>query len=213
MAARATTSRSRPFSSAIHALASRSDPGCLIDREGTLLFANDAWDRFALENGGGPSCCAAALTGSRIYDHVAGEEPRRMLRMLVERVLRQAAQAGPHRAVATSECNSPDSARLVALQLEPVMAGTEVLGLVLVHRVVRQLPAADVYPVVEGRDYHGPDEAIEQCSCCRRTRRPDDPAEWDFVPALVAVTPREARFGYCPLCRELHHAGAPEREG
>ncbi len=74
------------------------------------------------------------------------------------------------------------------------------------QRVVRELPAGEVYPVMEGtlEHYRGEGGELEQCCCCRRTRRPAEPAEWDFVPLLVAVPPRDAILCYCPLCGELH---------
>ena len=206
MTVRAATSRSRPFTAAIHALAASRDPGCLVDLEGAILFVNDAWEQFALENGGGARCSAGSLVGARILDHVSGEEPRRMLRMAVQRALRRGGP-GDRPSIQTSECNAPDVARLVATQLAPVLAGPDVLGLTLVQRTVRQLPIQEVYQLVDGadRDYHGDGGVLEQCSCCRRTRRPHEPEDWDFVPGLVAAPPADTRFGYCPLCRELHY--------
>jgi hypothetical protein len=214
MAARAATSRSNPFTTAIQGLAASGDAACLIDLEGTILFVNDAWERFGAENGGGKRCSAGDLVGSRIQDHVSGEEPRRVLRTLLRRALRRGPRQGGRPAVQTSECNGPDVARLVMTQLAPVIAGSEALGLTLVHRVVRELPAGEVYPLVDGgdRDYHAGDGVLEQCSCCRRTRRPSEPAEWDFVPGLVAAPPVDARFAYCPLCRELHYAADTAEE-
>lgn len=83
-----------------------------------------------------------------------------------------------------------------------------------VRRLVRALPAGEVYPVVEGTadGYRTADGTLEQCSCCRRTRRPAEPEEWDFVPGLVAAPPADILFAFCPLCRELHSPLGPGDE-
>jgi hypothetical protein len=201
MVARPSTSRSRPFTAAIHELAARPDAAVLLDMEGTILFANEAWERFSALAG---ESSTGTLVGSRLVDAVRGDEPREVLRRLLAR-----AAVGPlaHPISVTSECNGPDLARLMTTQISPIVAGTELIGLTFVQRVVRELPVSEVYQVVEGaaEDYRGDGGALEQCSCCRRTRRPSDPSEWDFVPALVAAPPDDAQFGYCPLCRALHH--------
>jgi len=199
MVARAPSSRSKPFTAAIHELAARTDAAVLLDLEGTILFANDAWERHARATG----TFAELPVGARLTDGVQGEVPRKVLEELLARVTR----APAHPLTITTECNGPDVARLVTTQLTPVMAGGDAVGVRLVVKVVRELPAAEVYPVIEGTadDYRTPEGALTQCCCCRRTRRPADAAEWDFVPALVAAPPGDTRYGYCPLCHELHH--------
>ncbi len=206
MAARAPPSRSKPFTAAIHELATRSDAAVLLDLEGTILFLNDAWERFARATG----AFGDLAVGMRLADAIQGEIPRHVFVELVARVTRPPARA----MTATAECNGPDVARLVTSQLTPVLAGAEVIGLTLAMKIVRELPAAEVYEVREGTadEYRAAGGAVEQCCCCRRTRRPADPAEWDFVPALVAAPPEDTSFVYCPLCNELHNplGGDPE---
>jgi PAS domain-containing protein len=199
MAARATSPRSRLFTATIRGLSAKTDAAVLLDLEGTVLFLNDAWERLARRSG-----CSSSLTvGSPFAESVQGEEPRTVLRDLLGRVARS---TDGRPVTVTSELNSPDVARLVTTQVSPLVAGTEPIGLTVVQRVVRELPAGEVYPVVEGtlESYRGAGGELEQCCCCRRTRRPAEPAEWDFVPLLVAVPPRDAIFCYCPLCGELH---------
>lgn len=199
MAARAPSSRSRPFTAAIHDLAATGDAAVLVDLAGTILFANDAWDRLARMVG----AAGDAAVGKRLVDSVHGAEARELLQQVLARAARTTAG---RIASVTLERNGPDLARLVRMRVSPVMAGSEAIGLAVVQRIVRELPAREVYPVVEGTadEYRAPGGGIEQCTCCRRTRRPAEPAEWDFVPALVAAPPPDATYGYCPLCRELH---------
>lgn len=208
MMPRDPSSRSRPFTAAIHDLAARGDAAVLVDLEGTILFANDAWERFSRLWG----TLGQVSVGMRLTDAVQGAEPREVLR----RVLDRAAQGPEGRARSfTVECNGPDLARLVNIQVTPLLAGTEPIGLTIVQRLVRELPAGEVYPVVEGSadGYRTAAGTLEQCSCCRRTRRPAEPEEWDFVPALVAAPPADTRFGFCPLCRELHSPLGPDEDG
>ncbi len=198
MAARAPSSRSRPFTAAIRELAARTDPAALVDLEGTILFSNDAWERFARLGGG----FGEAGVGTRLLEAIRGEEARDALRQLLAWAAR--GPGGRPRSL-TVECNGPDLARLVSMQVAPVLAGSQAIGLAIVQRVVRELPAGEVYEVVEATaDQYRSGGAPVQCSCCRRTRRPAEPDEWDFVPALVAAPPADAVFVYCPLCRELH---------
>lgn len=199
MVARASTPRARPFTAAIHELAASPDAAVLLDLEGTILFANEAWERFARLSG----ALGQTAVGTRLLDGIQGSEPGDTLR----RVLARAAPGSIARArTLTFECNGPDLARLVTVQVAPLLVGSETIGLTIHQRVVRELPVREVYQVVEGsaEEYRGGDGALEQCSCCRRTRRPAEPAEWDFVPALVAAPPSDTAYATCPLCQELH---------
>jgi len=208
MAARATSIRSRPFTAAIHELAARADAAVLLDLGGIVLFANDAWERFLRTT----AALGVTPVGVRLADAIQGELPRKVFEELLARVTR--APGGARTVTTTTECNGPDRARLVTSHFSPVLAGTEVIGVAVVVKIVRELPASEVYQVVEGTadEYRTPEGALEQCCCCRRTRRPSDPAEWDFVPALVAAPPPDTTYAYCPLCHELHDplGGEPE---
>jgi hypothetical protein len=207
-----------PFADEVRLLAHHRDPALLLDREGVILFANEAWDRFARENGGGERVAAAALVGTRWFDHIAGEEPRRLHKLLFERAARRLGPAAGGGVVQLNEANTPALARLVATHLEPVIGpGDQLTGVAVIHRTVRELPLEEVYPLASGEEsrWRGEDGLVEQCSCCRRVRRPESPEEWDLVPGLVAEPPQQARFGYCALCMELHYpagAGVPPEE-
>jgi len=217
MAARAP-SRPIPFADEVRHLARLKDPALLLDREGTILFANEAWDRFARDNGGGERVDSSVLVGTRWLDHIAGEAPRRLHRLLLERALRRLGPAPGGGVVQLNESNGPSLARLVATHLEPIQTPAGQVGVAVVHRTVREVPMREVYPIASGDEarWRGAEGAVEQCSCCRRVRRPEEPEEWDLVPGLVAEPPRDVRFGYCALCLELHYAGGagvePERD-
>jgi hypothetical protein len=204
--------RSRPFTAAMHEVAAVREPACLLDPDGVILFVNDAWERRSAERGGGDRCGSSGVVGRRWLEAIAGEEPRRLHAVLLHRALRRQGGAPGGAVIHTSEDNDGETARLVSTHLEPVVVppGT-LVGIAVVHRTVRELPIGDVYATVEGGEtgYRDGAGALAQCSCCRRTRRPDAADEWDYVPALVLVPPSRTVFGYCPLCLELHGAGGP----
>lgn len=199
MVAKASSSRARPFTAAIHELAACPDAAVLLDLEGTVLFANDAWERFARAGGG----LGEAEIGKRLLDAIQGKESRDLLGLLLELAAREPVAGTRSLSV---ERNGPDLARLVNMLVSPVLAGSEPIGLTVVQRIVRELPACEVYEIVDGSpaEYRNAAGMLVQCSCCRRTRRPADPEQWDFVPALVNAPAAEVEFGFCPLCHELH---------
>jgi PAS fold len=206
-------SRPRPFSSAIHDLAALRDPACLLDHDGVILFVNDAWERFGDAHGARDRCGAGTLVGTRWLDGIHGEQPRHLHAALLHRALRREGDAPGGAVLHTSECNDATTARLVSARMTPVsMTPGTLLGVSIVHRVVRELAIAEAYCVVEAdaSRYRTADGAVDQCACCRRARRPEAPEEWDFVPALVERSPEGVRFVYCALCLELHCGVAPE---
>jgi hypothetical protein len=200
-----------PFADEVRLLAHAAEPALLLDRSGVILFVNEAWERFARQNGGNELVTSRGLVGSRWFDQIAGEEPRRLHRLLLERAARRLGPGRDGSVVQLNESNSPELARLVATELRPVFgADREVSSLSIIHRVVRERPLADVYPPVVGPPgrWRG-DRGIVQCSCCRRVQRPEEPAEWDLSSPLLAVPPGDTCFAYCTLCLALHYpAGA-----
>jgi len=200
----------------MHQLASLREPACLLDADGVILFVNDAWDRFAAENGGGSRAGSSGVVGTRWLDGIQGEDPRRVHAVLLHRAMRREGD-GPGGAVLhTSEANDDRVARLVATRLDAILSPAGALvAIAVVHRTVRELPLEEVYPPVDGGgDAHrSPDGSIEQCSCCRRTARQDGSGEWDYVRSFAAVPPRATHFVYCPLCVELHCPTGPGIDG
>jgi hypothetical protein len=196
----------------MHDIAALREPACLLDPQGVLLFVNDAWERRAAERGGGDRCGSSGVVGRRWLEAIAGEEPRRLHAVLLHRALHRQGGGSSGAVIHVSEDNDGDTGRLVSTHLEPVIVppGT-LVGISVVHRTVRELPIAEVYAPVGGGEQGYRDAAgeLHQCGCCRRTRRPDAPDEWDYVPALVLVPPSRTVFEYCPLCLELHCAGGP----
>lgn len=195
-----------PLASEIRLLAQRAEPALLLDRTGIILFVNEAWDRFAFANGGNVLVTSRGLVGTCWFDQIAGKEPRRLHRLLLERAARR---LGPRRngsVVQLNESNTPELARLVATELTPMVGSEgEVVSLAITHRLVRERPLAGVYPPVDSPPERWRGEyGIIQCSCCRRVARPEDATEWDLSIELLARPTADTHFAYCPLCLELH---------
>jgi hypothetical protein len=200
------------FVDEVRLLARLDDPALLLERSGVILFVNLAWDRFALANRGDELVMSRGLLGTRWFEQIAGEEPRRLHRVLLERAARRRGPGRGGAVVQLNESNTPDLARLVATELRPVPGpGGEVVSLAIVHRLVRQRPLDEVYPQVEGAPerWRG-EEGIVQCSCCRRVARPEDPDEWDLSIDLLLEPAPDTCFAYCPLCLSLHHPASED---
>ncbi len=193
----------------ISRLTQLAEPGLLLDRSGIILFVNQAWDRFAHANGGDDLVSSRGLVGTSWLDQIAGEEPRRYHRLLLQRAARRLGSRHGRSVVQLNESNTPALARLVATELTPLAEpGGGLAYLAVVHRTVRERPLADVYPPVDGpADRWRGDHGVVQCSCCRRVARPEAPAEWDLSIALLEHPAATTRFDYCPLCLELHYPG------
>jgi len=203
-----------PFADEVRLLAHAVEPALLLDRSGVILFVNEAWERFARQNGGSELAMSRGLLGSRWFDQIAGEEPRRLHRLLLERAARRLGPGRDGSVMQLNESNTPELARLVATELRPVFGSDgEVTSLSIFHRVVRERPLADVYPPVEGlpERWRG-DRGLVQCSCCRRVQRPEEPAEWDLSIPLLMAPPGDTCFAYCALCLALHYPGGAGAE-
>ncbi len=170
------------------------------------MFVNEAWDRFAEENGGAPACLGDALLGTRWLDHIAGEEVRATHAALLARAL--SPSSGARGAIVqVGECNTAITSALVSTRLQPVLLhGIEPTGVAIVHETVRARPIEEVYdPVARGvESYRDGEGRLTQCSCCRRLRDPVEGGSWDLVREVVQAPPTPVVHGLCELCAELH---------
>ena len=176
----------------------------MLDRQGAILFVNNAWDDHALVNGGAPGCLGTSLIGTSWIDHIRGEEVRRVYGAMLEQAL---AVHEPRRRPLSQvgESNTPNTAALVSTQFEPVMQGGEAIAVGIVHSTVRVRPIAEVYEIVHrpADAYRNFEGELVMCACCRRVRDPAEPERWDLVPEILADPP-PVSYGLCDLCAELH---------
>jgi hypothetical protein len=102
---------------------------CLLGPQGEILYVNDGWDRFALENDGGPGARGEQLLGKRYASFVNGLEARSFFEGLWLRVV--AGQPVAYRA----DCNSAQARRELSTSFTPVRLGTS-FGAVVVHSIL-----------------------------------------------------------------------------
>jgi len=193
------------------ALETEAGSACIVDPDGVVVWVNAAWDRFAEANGGAPGALGSAVVGTRFVDHLAGGEVRSHHLAAFAHALRMDDPSPPGGLVMVGECNSPSTARLVTSCFAPLRTPKgELLGVSAVYTVLREAPIGECYPPVTSDPdaYRAASGLIRQCACCRRVRRPGEPACWDLVPALVAARHPHVSHGICPLCIELHYPSA-----
>jgi hypothetical protein len=200
-----------PLSEVIRRLSAVREPACLLDSSGNFLFVNDAWDRADPE--AGPTGPAEELVGTSWLDRFQAEEVRRLHAEFLFHALKPPPGTRPRPEVHIVERNTPTSAVLVAMRMEPVVLDGGPVAVAITHTAVRERPIDEVYPPVERSADELRDESgrVTQCACCRRLRDPRERDRWDLVPALMERPPEGSAQALCGLCRELHY-GQPAEE-
>lgn len=164
----------------------------VVDRHDNILWVNDAWHRFAAENG------VSADVLARWRSYVGGiVEP---LRSHFAAAFASALETGTV-FEQDYECSSPEQRRVFHLRALPF----EGEGLVLEHTLLAETAwGEDAHDPLESR-YLGPSGTIAQCSNCRRVRVPLEPrgsAEETFhwVPAWIRESHPRTSHVICALC-------------
>jgi hypothetical protein len=132
----------------------------IIDLGGTILWTNEAWTRFARENGG-ESVPERFGPGRSYFAGISGP-------------LREFFQGAFESALLTKtvfeheyECSSADEYRLMHLRALPVPGGE----LLLQHSIVAEHPQDHASSTEQETRYRTRDGMVVQCSNCRRFRR------------------------------------------
>jgi len=190
----------------IRHLSAERSPACLIDAGGLFLFVNEAWDQ-------GPESHSPATTlvGTSWLDGFQGEEIRRLHAELLFKALRPPPGVRPRPVTHVVEKNTPTSAVLVKIRMEPVVMEGGPVAVAITHTAVRERPIDEVYEPVErpADDFRDAAGAVTQCSCCGRFKDPREEDRWDLVPALVEQVPAGTVRSLCGMCRELHYNQPP----
>lgn len=178
----------------LEALGATSSTVVGVDSDLRIALYNEAYVRFAEQNGGGPAFLRSWGLGASLLDAI----PPVLSDFYRSRLLAAMASNEPWQH--TYECSSPDLERTLHLTAYP-LGGR---GLLLVHSVRLEVPhtrelAAD--PVDSYRDGNG---FLTQCAYCRRTRRSE--ARWDFVPAALARGLDNVSHGICRACADHYFA-------
>lgn len=174
----------------------RQEEGVVValDGDDRIAWVNDAWARFAAENGGETVLARYGL-GTRYIDGIRGP-----LADYFARAFASVRTSGEPWEI-EYECSSPAIFRLHRMRVLPSVEA----GLLVEHNVVESRPhdrAAEIPRESDYRDDHG---LLVQCSNCRRVRRVGD--GWRWIPAWVATTPAPpVSHGLCATCEGLYVA-------
>ncbi|MFZ5829552.1 MAG: hypothetical protein ACOY3P_05670 [Planctomycetota bacterium] len=167
--------------------------------EGRLAALNQAWFRFAEENGGQPQLARDWGLGANVFEAIRGPL-RRFYRKAFRNCLREG-RPWSHR----YECSSPELLRVFHMKVFPLGASE---GLLVVNSlVVEHAHDFGERPVCEPELAHYQDEdgAIRQCSYCRRVRRTSDERQWDWIPRWVDRSPPESSHVICGACLDYYY--------
>lgn len=161
-----------------------------------FCYCNQAWDRFALENGAGPDVLAARVLHKPFLQFV----PKDLVAHF-RNLFRKARQSG-RRQSQDYECSSPQLFRVFRMEIYPLSPGS---GFVIINslRVVQSHSRAALDP--DDANYRDKNGLIYMCANCRRTRRADNLAAWDWVPAYVQHPSRDMSHGLCHFCRDYYY--------
>jgi len=175
-----------------------ADPSsiCALTDDLRIAYVNPAWVRFAQANQGSSSRHLWA-EGRAVLDAVPA-------------VLQDFYQALFARSLAMREvvthdydCSSPEEHRRMQMRVHPCTSG----GLLVVHSALRVGPPE--WPAGSEPDclYSNETGLATICAHCRRVRRADDPATWEWVPRMVQPGSAVPSHGLCPICSAYHYPG------
>lgn len=164
-----------------------------------LAYMNRAWSHFASENGGGTTFGRGWGLGRCILDAIA--QPLRPF--FVANYGRCLDESRPWEHV--YQCSSAERYREYHMTVFPLGRRE---GLLVVNSLRVESPHARVaLPPLEDR-YRNANGIICQCSHCRRTRRVDEAAIWDWVAEWVKRSPKGTSHSICPECFGFHYSKA-----
>ncbi|GFE61750.1 hypothetical protein [Geobacter sp. AOG2] len=170
-----------------------------------LSYFNEAWVRFARDNGGSPSLMSSECLGLSVLD-VTPEDLRPFYRELFTRAMASVTYR-PRSISHEYECSSPEKYRRFAMNLYRLEGGQ---GLLIVNALLVEMPheARGTVPVVPAADadaYLDHHALVIQCAACRRIKHQQHPGRWDWIPAWVRQPPERTSHGLCELCLNYYY--------
>ena len=169
---------------------------CAVSDDLRIRYVNRAWRTFARDNGARGDEERWGV-GANLLE-ATPEVLRRFYVLLFDRA-RDEGTVLRHE----YECSSPEVERRFVMHVYPCQER----ALVLVHTLSREVPHPQSGPGVTAIDalYRTRDGLLAQCSHCRRFKRKESAARWEWVPAMVADPPRRISHGLCRPCAQYYY--------
>lgn len=161
-----------------------------------ICYCNPAWDTFALENSAEAGVLAASVLHKPFLEFIPED-----LRLVYREIFQRARALGRMQSQ-DYECSSAEVFRIYRMQVYPLQPGC---GFAVVNSLVVAHPHTRAVCQPDDARYRDRDGLIRMCANCRRTRRVDAPAAWDWIPAYVERPWREVTHSVCPFCREYYY--------
>lgn len=171
----------------------RAEEGMIValDHDDRISWVNDAWLRFASENGG-DGVLARHGTGTRYIDGICGPLADYFAKAFA--TVRGSGEPW----VFEYECSSAMTFRLHRMRVLPIGEA----GLLVEHSAVDTRPHDRVAEAPEASEYRDAAGLLVQCSNCRKVRRVGD--GWRWIPAWVSSPPAPpVSHGLCAPCEGL----------
>ncbi len=168
----------------------------VLDRDLRIVYCNEAWNRFAAENGG-RGLERDSQVGRSLMDVIPLP-----LKQFFEENYRKALskrEIWSH----SYECSSPTVYRAFRMVSYPDPEGD---GVVVVNSITVERPHEDQDRKVcspNGMLYEDEQGIVTMCCHCRRTCRVGQTAVWDWVPIYLEEPPELISHGICAVCMNL----------
>ena len=85
-----------------------------VDSQGIIVSVSDNWQSFAEENLGVNTCLPEMVIGTRLLDHIHGQETKHLYEMILQKVRKKR-----RKATFKFRCDSPDKRRFLKLSVLP----------------------------------------------------------------------------------------------
>lgn len=165
-----------------------------------IVHCNPAWDTFACQNRG-ERAVASQVVGTPLFNYVAPDlQP-------FYRIVFDSCASDSLPFSFDYECSSSAIYRLFRMQIFPLRKRE---GFAIVNALRIEQPHSRA-PQMPGREYLANGNTITVCAHCRRTRREDDLARWDWVPAHLEAGELRLNQAVCPPCRSYFYGLTSDR--
>jgi hypothetical protein len=169
-------------------------PGTLaaVESDGTIAWVNDAWWRFAADNGAADLAHRFPV-GSSYFEGIHGPL-RDFFRQRFDAALRTGTPF-----TLEYECSSASTYRVFRMRALPFDGA----GLLVDHGPIVERPHERVAFAEDEVRYRSEAGLVTQCANCRRVRRTDG-RSWDWVPTWVKDSPPKTSHGLCAPCATFY---------